>query len=353
MNPKTIKSLSFALIGLLLFFAVVIWFRIYSDKEVPAQFTGALLGAIVTAGITMVLLHGQSQAEETKERNVKVFEEKNRRYNEFLKKLWSIWQDRHISLEELNELMELVSQDIIIYTTEANSQKIIGSLTTIAAHAGKPTLTDPEKAAVQQQVFEIINTIAKELNLGGSINPTIQADLNTLEAKIRPVLVAKEYRRKLVDEVQTVFEKANLPVSLSKPYYEFWADNEYLWTRVDNSPIELGIGPVSNINGTGGYFIGLFVEYYSHREFQEYRDAVKGFRKDFLRGIKWDEQIGATIVDFSKPESVSAWVNRYADSNDESPASKIGAMLVQFVEHWRFEGRDIKSIIDECSPSKQ
>lgn len=55
MNPRTIKSLSFALLGLLLFFAVVILFKIYSDKDVPAQFTGALLGAIVTAAITMAL----------------------------------------------------------------------------------------------------------------------------------------------------------------------------------------------------------------------------------------------------------------------------------------------------------
>ena len=35
MSPRTIKSLSFALFGLLLFFAVVIWFRIYSDKDIP------------------------------------------------------------------------------------------------------------------------------------------------------------------------------------------------------------------------------------------------------------------------------------------------------------------------------
>jgi hypothetical protein len=348
MNPRTIKSLSFALLGLLLFFAVVILFRIYSDKEVPAQFIGALLGAIVTAAITMALLHGQSQAEETKERNVKVFEEKTKRYNEFLKKLWTVWQDRHVTLEELNDLMESVSQDIIIYTKEESTQKLLSSLTRIATHAGKIHTTEEEKQEVQKEVFEIINILSEEMNLGGRINKAIKDDLNKLDAKVRPFLTAKEYKKKLVEEVHGILERAALPVSFSKPYYEPWAGNEYLWVKIEGSPIELGVGPVSNLTGTEGRLIGMFVEFYSHREFQDYRDALRGFRKDFLRGIQW----GISIVDFSSPESVSDWVKQYAESPDESPAAKVGAMLVQFVQQWRFDGRDIKSVIDECCGPK-
>lgn len=361
MNPRTIKSLSFALLGLLLFFAVVILFRIYSDKEVPAQFTGALLGAIVTAAITMALLHGQSQAEETKERNVKVFEEKTRRYNDFLNKLWVVWQDRHISLEELNDLMETISRDIIIYTKAENTQKLLKSLTGIADLAGAAAMSEEDKTLVQGHVFDIINTLSNEIGLGGSITKEIRHDLNHLEGKIRPFLVAKEFRQKLLDDVALALGQAaadqsddqnGLSVSLAKPYYEAWAGNEYLWVKVAGGPVELGIGPVSNLTGTEGYFIGFFAEFYTYREFQKYRNAQKGFRKDFLGWIKWDFEISRMVPNFNDPKSVAEWVQRYAVPGSESLGIQIGKMLVQFTQEWQHEGRGIDSIIEECRSPK-
>jgi hypothetical protein len=360
MNPRTIKSLSFALLGLLLFFAVVILFKIYSDKEVPAQFTGALLGAIVTAAITMALLHGQSQAEETKERNVKVFEEKTRRYNDFLSKLWKVWEDRHVSLEELNDLMETVSRDIIIYTKAENTQKLLKSLTGIADLAGQEAMTEQSKELVQGHVFDIINTLSDEIGLGGSITKEIRHDLNHLEGKIRPFLITKEFRQRLLDDVALALGQAadladdekGLTVSLSKPYYEEWAGNEYLWVKVGGGPVELGIGPVSNRTGTGGYSIGFFAEFYSHREFQKYRDAQRGFRKDFLSGIKWDIEMKKILPDFNHPKSVADWVRRYAVPGTESLGIQIGRMLVQFAQQWQHEERGIDSIIEECCPPK-
>lgn len=358
MNPKTIKAMSLALLGLLLFFAVLIISRLYSGNEVPIQFAGALLGAIVTAGITMALLHGQSQAEEAKERNVRVFEEKSRRYNDFLAKLWQVWEDRHVSLEELNDLMETVSRDIIIYTKAASTQKLLKSLTAIADLAGATPMTDVEKARVQGHVFDIINTLSEEMSLGGSITEEIRKDLDHLEGKIRPFLVMKEYRQKLLDDVAHVIgqatdvvdEQQGLAVSLSKPYYEEWGGNEYLWLKVGGGPVELGIGPVSNMTGTEGRFIGFFVEFYSHREFQKYRNAQKGFRKDFLGWIKWDAGMSKVIPNFNDPKMVADWVQAYSGAGVESFGIQIGRLLVQFAQDWQHEGRGIQSIIEECRP---
>lgn len=360
MNPRTIKSLAFSLLGLLLFFAVVMLFRIYSDKEVPAQFTGALLGAIVTAAITMALLHGQSQAEETKERNVKVFEEKTKRYNDFLNKLWSIWQDRHVSLEELNDLMETISRDIIIYTKAENTQKLLKSLTGIADFAGAAAMSEEDKTRVQGHVFDIINTLSNEMSLGGSITKEIRHDLNRLEGKIRPFLLEKEFRQRLLDDVELALGRAadltddqkGLAVSLSKPYYEPWAGNEYLWVKVGGGPVELGIGPISNMNGTEGYFIGFLAEFYSHREFQKYRNAQRGFRKDFLGWMKWDFEMTKILPNFNDPESVAEWGQRYLVPGSESLGMQIGRMLIQFTQEWQHEGRGIDAIIDECRPPK-
>jgi hypothetical protein len=360
MQPKTIKAISFALLGLLLFLAVLILFRLYAGSEVPTQFAGALLGAIVTAAITMALLHGQTQAEETKERNVKVFEEKTRRYNDFLNKLWVVWQDRHVSLEELNDLMETVSRDIIIYTKAENTQKLLKSLTGIADLAGAAAMSDQDKELVQGHVFDIINTLSNEIGLGGSITKEIRHDLNHLEGKIRPFLVTKEFRQRLLDDVALALgqeadladDEKGLTVSLFKPYYEEWAGNEYLWVKVGGGPVELGIGPVSNMTGTEGYFIGFFAEFYSHREFQQYRNAQRGFRKDFLGWMKWDFEMTKILPNFNDPKLVAEWIRRYAVPGSESLGMQIGRMLVQFAQEWQHEGRGIDSIIEECRPPK-
>lgn len=73
-----------------LFIASAIIFRVSNIEILPSQFYGALISVVITAIITVLLLNGQTKAEESKERNVKVFEEKSVRFNNFINKLWEI-----------------------------------------------------------------------------------------------------------------------------------------------------------------------------------------------------------------------------------------------------------------------
>lgn len=344
MNPRTIKSLSFALLGLLVFFAVVILFRIYSDKEVPAQFTGALLGAIVTAAITMALLHGQSQAEETKERNVKVFEEKTKRYNVFLDRLWTIWEDRHISLEELNELKEAVARDILLYTKEGSTVKLLGFLNGIAKHAGHADLSDVAKEEVQQSVYGIINVLAKEIELGGEISAPVKQQLEELERQIRPFLLEKEYRIRLKDTVDHVLRKSDLDVSFGEAKYEKWLGDEYLWLRIEKSPLYLTLGPVAIYDPECNPFIAFYVEFYENREFQEHRREPRGWAKDFLSGMKFD----APVVDFNKINSVENWAKGHHRSEGIDPSTNIANMMLEYVRNWNSNGLKIRGLLNEC-----
>ena len=86
-----------------------------SVPKIVEEINNSSIGAILTAIITVLLLSQQSSSEEVKERNVRVFEEKSARFNTFINKLWDIWDDRVVSLEELNELIKLVSKDIVLY----------------------------------------------------------------------------------------------------------------------------------------------------------------------------------------------------------------------------------------------
>lgn len=349
--------MSFALLGLLLFFAILLLSRLYSGSEIPTQFAGALLGAIVTAAITMALLHGQTQAEETKERNVKVFEEKSRRYNNFLEKLWKVWEDRHVTLEELNDLMQCVSKDIIIYTKAENSKKIINSLRKISDASNwsrepyKTNENSEHKSDIQTEIFTIINTIADDLGMGGSIEGKVEEDLTELEKAIRPYLLTKEYRARLLDEVHQCLARTELDLSFANPHYEVWLGNEYLWTRIEGTPIEIGIGPTANYTGDQARFLGIYVEFFGNREFQPYRQQLKGWAKDFLCDMEFKK---VQIVDFNNPDSLSDWVKLHAETNADgkriSPGYQVGEMIVQYVQNWRHGERDIISLIEEFCP---
>jgi hypothetical protein len=122
--------------------------------------------------------------------------------------------------------------------------------------------------------------------------------------------------------------------------------------KVGGGPVELGIGPVANKTGTEGYFIGFYVEFYGHREFQKYRNAQKGFRKDFLGLMKWDFAMSKILPNFHDPKLVAEWVQGYGASSGETPGMQIGRMLVQFVQEWQYEGRGIHAVIEECRPQK-
>jgi hypothetical protein len=344
MNQRAIKSISFALIGLLLFLGILILSRLYSGNEIPTQFAGALLGAIVTAAITMALLHGQSQAEETKERNVKVFEEKTRRYNEFLERLWAIWEDRHITLEELNELKEAVARDILLYTREDSTEQLLGFLNGIAKHAGPANLSDIAKAEVQESVYGVINVLAKEIDLGGRISDSIKVQLDELDRQIRPFLLEKEFRAKLKDAVNRALRNSKLDVVFDEPKYERYLGFEYLWVRIERSPIYLTLGPVVIDDPVDKPYIGLFVEFSANREFQEYRAVQKGWRRDYLDEIKYD----VPLVNFNSVEGVANWAREHQGVEDNSPTARIAAMMVDYIKEWGVKGHDIRSLLDVC-----
>jgi gas vesicle protein len=346
MTNKYKKTILIAIagMGIVLFLCVQVISRLYDGAEIPAQFSGALLGAIVTAAITMALLHGQSQAEELKERNVKVFEEKTRRYNDFIKKLWNVWSDRRVTLEELNDLMESVSQDIIIYTKESSTEKLLKSLTDIAKYAGETNPCDEDKEKIQKYVFDIINTLSEEMNLGGKISDPIRESLNALEKKVRPLLIAKEYRKKLLDEIKQAFNMASeLPFSFGNPKYEVYNGDgdEYIWAAIIDTPLNLCFrltakNPASTIG------IGLFVGK-DFEKFDPYRQGKKGTMREFLHKPKFLTP-PRPIVNFNDPQSLDDWVKKYNDQ--ESPGKKIGEQMVQYVKEWEFsDGKKLEKII--------
>ncbi|MDR1719858.1 MAG: hypothetical protein LBR67_07065 [Dysgonamonadaceae bacterium] len=172
------------IIGFILFIGIALMMRLFIGSDLPVQISGTLLDAVVAALITYFLLAGQTSHEEVKERNVKVFEEKSARFNTFIDKLWTVWDDHSVDLEELNDLIKVVSQDIILYAKPETVNKILSCLIEIAEQAN-PFASDNQNKEVtkliQNNIFTIINELAKEIGLGGEITPEINDKLDTLD----------------------------------------------------------------------------------------------------------------------------------------------------------------------------
>lgn len=77
-----------------------IYLRLFTPKDLWYEMFAAVLGVVITAIITMILLRGQSDNAVEQERASKVFEEKLRIYQEYLQTLYEVIKDGCLSDEE-------------------------------------------------------------------------------------------------------------------------------------------------------------------------------------------------------------------------------------------------------------
>ena len=128
---KQLKSiyryLRIALIVVICFTAISTYFFLRSDNEVGPNLITAFVGVALSALITLLLLNGQTNAEEVKQKNVKKFEQKLSIYKEFLRALCNIVKDQKI---EPGEEIMLQFQIAILatHTDEPSIKKISGEV---------------------------------------------------------------------------------------------------------------------------------------------------------------------------------------------------------------------------------
>lgn len=93
-----IITITAVLVVLACFFAI--YLRLFTEKELWYEMFAAVLGVIITAIITMILLRGQSDNYVERERAAKIFEEKLKIYQDYLHTLCDVIKDHSLSDEE-------------------------------------------------------------------------------------------------------------------------------------------------------------------------------------------------------------------------------------------------------------
>ena len=254
----------FALLGLIVFLGIAVLFRVFSLEDLPASFVGAALGAIITGVVTMILLKAQSQAEEIKERNAKVFEQKSAIFQEYIKNVWKVWEDHKVSSDEFQKLTSDYYSKLMIYLSEDSITGICEKLKNISDCIDKE---DVEHEKLRENVIDIINILSEEIKLGGQIKI---GKVKELDSKMFPVL----FKKTLISEIKSKMMKDDnlfLEPKLVKAYSK---NNEYLQFVFKEYPdCKVSIGPFEVV---GQLKMGLDISRKRH-EFDEYRQKTKKY----------------------------------------------------------------------------
>lgn len=164
------------------FIICTVTFEIFEFPTLVTQFIGALLGVVITAIITVLLLQGQSRTEESLEKKLKVFEKKQDIYFNFLEKLNSILQNeetqqftpskKQIQDEELN-LQDLLFEFgyLKMHTSNQTFSKVLIYVNNLIEENNKlkflevPTIEDYKNyyQILADNYFNIVTLLKKEL----------------------------------------------------------------------------------------------------------------------------------------------------------------------------------------------
>ena len=164
------------------FIICTVTFEIFEFPTLVAQFIGALLGVVITAIITVLLLQGQSHTEENLEKKLKVFEKKQEIYFNFLEKLNTILQNEDtqrftpsknkIQDEELN-LQDLLFEFgyLKMHTTNETFSQVLIYVSNLIKENNKlkflevATMNDYKQyyQVLSENYFSIVTLLKKEL----------------------------------------------------------------------------------------------------------------------------------------------------------------------------------------------
>jgi len=169
-DAKNVVIVVVSVFCIIAFFVLAGVTKAISIFEIPSSFLGAAAGAAITAVVTLLLLQGQTRAQEVKERNVAVFNDKSRIFKEFIKRIWETWEDHQVSSDEYWELTSVFYQELMLYLNKNSQQIIGGALLEIGECLDEDANEKKIEEKLRVNIVKIIDTLIEELSLGGKID---------------------------------------------------------------------------------------------------------------------------------------------------------------------------------------
>lgn len=94
---------------------VPVLFFLFSLENLWYEAYAAIIGVVLTAIVTVMLLDGQSRSEEEKDKNIEVYKARLGVYSGFNQKMWDILNDDDIESDEILELQNYFFKEVILH----------------------------------------------------------------------------------------------------------------------------------------------------------------------------------------------------------------------------------------------
>ena len=277
MRTKTLYII-LVVVALVIFCIISTFFGIVPLDTLPINFFGAALGALIGALITFILLKGQKDFEENKDKNIKILERKMEIFQDYIKDVWEVWADQKITLKEFQNLTSKYYQNLMIYlknkdktNQETRLEKIGNYLSEMGKCIDKPENID----TLREQIVGIINELSEELELGGKVNTNI---MNTHDEIVFPLL----FRNKILDSFNEYLVSPNSDI-LEKGQWLKWNEGNNIihddlvfnFKKYPDCSIRFGFACDSN----GKYNDNMVFIFYvpigaNYHSFDKYRAAI-------------------------------------------------------------------------------
>lgn len=310
------------LVGIVAFCLITLAFQIFSVNQLPANFIGACLGAIVSAIITQVLLVAQTSKEEISERNVKVFETKYKVFQDYINTLKSIWENQRIKPEKFREICNNFRIHIMIFLKKETADKIAEYLVKL----GDCSIENfPNYDVLNSSIFGIINVLSENLGFGGSINLEID---RKLDDKINKY--PRDFKESILNELNISLLSMKHDIFETGKYERLEDGGEYACFYFKNpnfKDCKLIIGSISQYCAHGGVYMGLYFSKNIH-EVDDFR-----YNDDDYSNFPDFSKFWVGIYDTKGRED---WVELTTDLPDKDENDKIGSFEHPEDNWWLF-----------------
>ena len=215
-NKFNIRKESLFLILCICLFALLVIIAAISGtwpgKDVSAQFFSAISGALIAAIITLFLLKGQTEVEADRQRDSKVFAEKLRIYQGFLRKLCDVVKDQNITSEEEIELQFQVSY-IAMHTSSKTISSISEQVSEIVVNLKQGT---PDANNMLMQLFYIADSFYEELykEKNGFDPKDRENTIENFKSILVPLKLIDDYEKEQKNKVIQSYEEEGKPKKL-------------------------------------------------------------------------------------------------------------------------------------------
>lgn len=197
-TQKKIVIITTILIVIACFFAV--YLRLFTGKELWYEMFAAILGVIISAVITMILLKGQTETDAEREKTAKVFEEKLKIYQEFLRTLCDVIRDSCISKEE---------QDLLAFQTSY-----------VAMHCNSehlPAISEAVKRIIKEKCPDDNKDGDKKRSKSDSSDPLLSGLFDLVEAFRKDLYgdgfkFVEQHKGKVIANFANAYHEAKSPV---------------------------------------------------------------------------------------------------------------------------------------------